>query len=523
VAVSPDGMRLASGDGSGELRIWNALERLTLVPSLGPVTNSSVPTFSPDGKVFAVRRSGGGGIGGRVEIRNVAPVSRARFLDHRPSEVSAMTFSPDSRTVATACSLYDRESHRVTHEIRLWDLESGHVVRPIPGFKGWTFQLAFSPDGTVLAVATRPEFDRVTRSWRPQEIKLLDVTTGKERRSLPGTSMAFSPDGRTLAVVANDQTLKLMDWAQGRELLSLKSQGSPGEVSFSRDGKKLFFDGAVRDVASGNEICRLKGGDPFTVFSPDGKRLFSVAESSTVSGILRVWDAATGDLLLAAQVPGRRLAVHPDGWRCAVVSSSYGLMSGLWFVDAHPLTPELRVQHQAQGIVAYLFRRHILKEDVLPVLREMRTISEPVRQAALALAQQLENDALLINNACTELTVASDRTPEEYQRALKWAEEGARLVPDEGFIVQNVGCALYRVGRYKEAAAMCQRTYEFNRRTGTGETQYDLLFLAMAEYKLGRHEEARATFKRVPVLDLWHNAWREAKELIEGKANEPKK
>jgi hypothetical protein len=46
--------------------------------------------------------------------------------------------------------------------------------------------------------------------------------------------------------------------------------------------------------------------------------------------------------------------------------------------------------------------------------------------------------------------------------------------------------------------------------------QYDLLFLAMAQYKLGRHEDASATFKRVrpgsarPDLSINPDLWREA-------------
>jgi hypothetical protein len=211
-----------------------------------------------------------------------------------------------------------------------------------------------------------------------------------------GFLCAFGPDGRKLAVVGNDQCLKLLDWIGGQELRALKGQGSPTEVSFSRDGTRLFFDSAVWDVASGREICRLKGSDQVTSFSADGKRLFSVKPTSLSRGLFRVWHATTGELMLADQVPGGGLAVHPDGWRCAVASWE----TGIWFVDARPLTPELREQCQAQSLVAHLFRRRILKEDVLPDLREMKTISEPVRHQALAMTQQLENDALLTEWAC---------------------------------------------------------------------------------------------------------------------------
>ena len=75
---------------------------------------------------------------------------------------------------------------------------------------------------------------------------------------------------------------------------------------------------------------------------------------------------------------------------------------------------------------------------------------------------------------------------------------------------------------------MCQRTYEMNLKSGELVlAQADLMFLAMAQYKLGRHEDARATFKRLRPgdyrrSDLWR-IWREAEALIEGKPNEPNK
>jgi tetratricopeptide (TPR) repeat protein len=180
------------------------------------------------------------------------------------------------------------------------------------------------------------------------------------------------------------------------------------------------------------------------------------------------------------------------------------------------------MQHQAQGLAAYLFRRELLKEDVPPALLALKTISEPVRQAALAQARLLENDVDLINEACGDVVLATDRPPEEYRRVLRCVEEAARLEPDKGYIVQNVGFALYRLGRYEEAATVFRRTYEMNP-PNSRNANWDLLFLAMAEHKLGRHDDARATFKRVRPGTVVFKTWREAQELIEGKGAEPRK
>src|SRR5262249_51998577 len=123
----------------------------------------------------------------------------------------------------------------------------------------------------------------------------------------------------------------------------------------------------------------------------------------------------------------------------------------------------------------------------------------------------------------------SDRTPEEYRQALKWAAGAHRLVPEEGAVANTYGIALYRVGRYEEAVAALERSRGLNLRASqSNQYVFDLLFLAMAQLKSGRHEEAKATLQRardpkVPQGEILPRHWREAEELIEGKAAEPKK
>src|SRR5262249_5810409 len=154
----------------------------------------------------------------------------------------------------------------------LWNLESGRIVRSFQGLKDRPGALVFSPDGNTLAFLTA-----TFNSGRLQQrnVKLWDLATGTERQSFPGIAMAFSRDGQTLAIVGDGQALRLIDRRSGRELLNLKGRGTAHFVTFSRDGRILFFGGSVWDAASGREICRLEGDDPTAHFSPDGTRLFS--------------------------------------------------------------------------------------------------------------------------------------------------------------------------------------------------------------------------------------------------------
>jgi WD40 repeat protein len=80
----------------------------------------------------------------------------------------------------------------------------------LKGHTSLVLSVAYSPDGKTLASGSKD-----------QTIKLWDVTTGKEQATLKGhtdlvTSVAYSPDGKTLASGGGDQTIKLWDVATGK-------------------------------------------------------------------------------------------------------------------------------------------------------------------------------------------------------------------------------------------------------------------------------------------------------------------
>lgn len=184
----------------------------------------------------------------------------------------------------------------------------------------WT--LAFSPDGRKLAVG-----------YNEPVITIWDAATGKELIKLEGHTrfirgVAFSPDGKKLASASTDGTAKLWDLATGREIWTLKGhQGYVNAVAFSPDGQKLATgsrDNTWRlwDVATGRELLKIESRATWVnalAFSPDGKTL---ATGNGGGATVKLWEVATGKEKAAIDGQGAiwSIVFFSDGKRLATAS-----------------------------------------------------------------------------------------------------------------------------------------------------------------------------------------------------------
>ena len=291
IAFTKDGRKLAAAGSSNKISFWSMPAKKKIKPD-NPEIGYCAEQFSisPNGKLLAV---------GAKRYLNVydADSGQVRFsvMGTEPnghSSFNAVAFSPDSKVLAFAEGTpWQEEPGDV--DIRLCEADTGKVLRKLQGHKGKVWSVAFSPDGKLLAAASRDD-----------PIHLWDFGEGKVVHELPFTNcynLAFSPDGTKLATIGYlaKEGIRLWDPKTGKELPPIENCGYGRRyLAFSPDGKTLAMAGnshAIRlwDVESREELPQFAGHfSPVlsVVFSPDGKTLASRSSDTT----MRLWDLGSG-------------------------------------------------------------------------------------------------------------------------------------------------------------------------------------------------------------------------------------
>jgi WD40 repeat protein len=350
VVFSPDGTRLASGSFNGTVKIWDATTSPEARTFHGPTGwRGNCVAFSPDGKRLAF----GGGtwddtknvyVAGEVKVWEAQTGKQLLTCKGHTGVVYSVAFSPDGKRLAGGSGTWEPTKKAfVDREVKVWDAQTGQELLTCKGHTAAVASVVFSPDGKRLASSSSVPggYSPFGDPGEPGEVLVWDTETGQELLSLKGhsrfvNSVAFSPDGKRLATLSRDNTIKVWDAQTRQAILTLKPVPADigGHVVFSPDGKHLAAGSKVWDAQTGQELLTLQGGGGLMAFSPDGKRLAGSAGSGPGRPReLKVWDAQTGQELLSLKGSGRgAVAFSPDGHRLA--SSGVGTPI-IW--DATPL------------------------------------------------------------------------------------------------------------------------------------------------------------------------------------------
>jgi WD40 repeat protein len=174
--------------------------RLERLPWAGPVMRGTRRmTLAGDGRTLAVL------VGDRHAVVFVGDRWSKQLLDLSAPRLSNITLSPNGQWAATG-TWHGKGT-------RIWDLHSGQQIgKELPG--GDAF-VAFSPDGRWLVNGTEKEYRFwEVGSWRP------GLRIPRTPPSGPGP-LAFTTDGKILAIAHSLREVRLIETATGRELATL--------------------------------------------------------------------------------------------------------------------------------------------------------------------------------------------------------------------------------------------------------------------------------------------------------------
>ena len=337
--------------------ISGALEHLALSPDGTFIAAVTYPSLT--NRMLIVRRG--------VQLLDVESTGKSgkslqwSILD--TAFPSGVAIAPDGRRVAVAenhsSRIVNQDDPRVyTTEVSIWDTATGKRAATLTGSKAqMLYHAAFSPDGKYLTAGCA----LLNRTAQPDGggVTVWDTDTGRVVWSDLGhkaiqTELAFSPDGNLLAAAGDDRVLRMWEANTGKPVRAIETRDYYiFSVSFSPDGRLLAGgggDGAARvwDVATGNERHVLRGYKKssnvreqlFVRFLPDGN-LLTAGAAEKDDGSLKVWDVKTGIRVRDVANQNRSvwwLDLTADG-KTAVVAS---YVAGTWQKEQHvwfvPLT-----------------------------------------------------------------------------------------------------------------------------------------------------------------------------------------
>lgn len=326
-AFAPDGRMLASCSSDRAIKLWDLTGQQCIATLEGHGDSVTAIAFSPDGKLLA-----SGSADRTVRLWDVAARTCCCILRGHGDRIGAIAFSPDGQTLATsaiqqiklwniqrgkcqqtisegivmagAIAFCPRNDLLVVGDakaVKRWNLKTQQWEQPLSGFDGQVWSVVYSADGRILAASDKqmvrlwqisPTEESPSSSFNPTEYPILQTLRGYANSVC---SVAWSPNGQTLASGGTDGTVSL--WDMGN-LCCLgthqQHQNAIRTLAWSPDGKTLASggeDGAIAflelETASKHSLVgRFRERIWSVAFRADGQML----ASGSADGTLRLWE-----------------------------------------------------------------------------------------------------------------------------------------------------------------------------------------------------------------------------------------
>jgi WD40 repeat protein len=351
IAFSPDGKLLASGGLDHMAKVWDLAERDELVRFKGHVGRIYSVNFSHDGRHLVT-----GSLDGTAKLWEIPSQTGSRVFDYHPADYASVGFSSDGRWLIRhtggQATLWNAATHEKVGNFPARGFQfspDGKLLISVHNFSFDVFDsygaipklirtnavqarlsghVHFSADGKLLALRTEagPIIFWSTADWtktrdtdfgavsdylfspdgrlfatRASDQVSLWSTSGWARRGTfpvprkDPLGLAFSPDGRWLAIGCRDAPVQLWDSSTGESYALRSEAGAVWCLAFTHDGKTLAVgshDGLVKfwNVATRREVTTLRAHLTIVTglaFSADDKTF----ATASFDGTMRLWTA----------------------------------------------------------------------------------------------------------------------------------------------------------------------------------------------------------------------------------------
>jgi WD40 repeat protein/serine/threonine protein kinase/tetratricopeptide (TPR) repeat protein len=500
IIASADGHSLLTVSDDKTARVWD-LATGTLNTSTEvdrkPISSSPAMPISPDGK-RVVRFKGWEAL-----IVNAASGATMTPPLKHEERVTTATFSPDGRWVATgSCDATARIWDVATGAPRLSSVDQKPIILYHASFVS---ALAFSPDGSRIVTAGG---DNTGRIWDPATG---DLVTQPLYHNGSLNDVAFSPDGHRVATASNDRSARVWYARTGAPLTPpLEHRGAVEHVRFAPDGRSVITQRlGVRKTWELPREPRDAGVLLTVAQLLAGHRVSERGEYMPLGG--------AGQAELWSHLSRTEPELSPPSaddvrdWnkRCADECEEAGQWFGVvWHLD-RLLEHEPGVWQERRRRGNALAELNRWKEALADHVAVADHTAKLDAQSQLALLYLANQDRAEYERICKEMLVKAGHDRDALPQAIWTCNVDGEAKLDRTYVVQVaerlaaeqkdagsralLGAALYRAGRFQEAVNELTPAVES---LGDEEAREASLFLALAQHRLGKVEQARHWLRR---------------------------